>query len=68
MQTEPSPALKARDPKTNRRQIDLSFTFLLFVIPSEEGIQNENWRGEFLDTRFRGYDSPEWIACCNGSS
>jgi len=23
---------------------------------------------EFLDTRFRGYDSPEWIARCNGSS
>ena len=44
MQTEPSPTLKARDPKTDRRQIDLSFTFLLFVIPSEEGIQNENWR------------------------
>jgi hypothetical protein len=44
MQTEPFPALKARDPKTDRRQVDLSFNFRLFVIPAEAGIQNENWR------------------------
>ena len=63
--TKSSLAFKARGSETD--STPSRFQFHLIVIPAEAGIQNNNRKEKFLDTRFREYDKIKQLVSRFGS-